>query len=278
MAFYFALFNVSNVNNELRGQRKAERKERDKRRHSLASSNCLSAAKDYRLLPKPQIVLHQPDEDDYPRVSLESINNRRSLSRDSVDRRGSNTSRTARMGSNADQLARELKKVHFRSIKRRRSKEKPNNNNAEEPIWMRRQTVDLSDSYPTDPQKRISDPWVYSIDLEENPPEAESKSRSQSLTHSESWSPESPISNSTNNTNTTLLSSPKQTWLASSETLTESSSQPSVNSEKVWHKPVMGVNALEDWDNEEVERTQEHLKDELQTHVNTWPEMNAKKK
>jgi hypothetical protein len=48
MAFYFALFNVSNVNQELKGQRRAQKRER--RRHSLATSS--HVAKDYRLLPR----------------------------------------------------------------------------------------------------------------------------------------------------------------------------------------------------------------------------------
>ncbi|CAD5209506.1 unnamed protein product [Bursaphelenchus okinawaensis] len=277
MAFYFALFNVSNVNNELRGQRKERR---DKRRHSLASSNCLSTAKDYRLLPKPQIVFQHTDDDALNAVSSESLNHRRSSSRDSGLARSARESRSARLSSHQDQLARELKKVHFRPNKMKKSKERLDVDGAEEPIWMRRQTVDLSDSYPsyTDSSKRVSEPWVYSIDLDENQPETERKSRSQSLSHSESWSPASPISDQTNSnvSNNTLLSSPKQTWLASSETLTESTTS---QGDQVWQKPVMGVNALEDWDNnDEVEKPEEQLKDELQTHINTWPEMNAKKK
>ena len=54
MAFYFALFNVSNVNNELKnnkqGKSKGPQHKGNNRRHSVSSTHNLAI--DYRLLPR----------------------------------------------------------------------------------------------------------------------------------------------------------------------------------------------------------------------------------
>ncbi|KAI1713136.1 hypothetical protein DdX_09208 [Ditylenchus destructor] len=70
MAFYFALFNVANANQDLRDQhrehlqqRRAHEPKHERRRHSVASSSSnRSFFSDYRNLPKPKVINPRPND------------------------------------------------------------------------------------------------------------------------------------------------------------------------------------------------------------------------
>ncbi|KAI6184983.1 hypothetical protein M3Y97_00655400 [Aphelenchoides bicaudatus] len=237
MAFYFALFNVSNVNQELKGRSRANKRER--RRHSLATSSSAHVAKDYRLLPKPKIIFHDNTDNEtvstlvdesgddetsghHPFKYLEakdSLKHRRASSPEGRNAMNTTLSNPIILNN----IEERLKRVQLNTAATHSNGPTASSwteNQEEEQIWIKRNPS------PTHQQMSTlsnEDPWVYSIELER---------RRQNI---------------------------------------KMNKKPPLPEK---HRPAMGVSALE-LRSINSQNEQNQLRADLRRHINTWPEVRA---
>ncbi|KAI6196082.1 hypothetical protein M3Y94_01066500 [Aphelenchoides besseyi] len=287
MAFYFALFNVSNVNQELRGQRKArEQKAKERRRHSLATAGGGHSSKDYRLLSRPKIVLHDPESDTLTtslddttddsisisfqqskEMSTTAMAYRRASSPEAnFHRRNQIVMGKSEVSKMRNQLA--VGQTSLPEVQNHSKRVKFNNQTAsrerlekslfnETEVWIRRDTSGQLEP-PND------NPWVYSIDLNQRNVEAQRR-RSNSSSGTDDRRTSASLS-------TEALLGPLEQLNTTDQT---------ANSH-VWRRRscAMGVSGLElrpTTSNGNLASDEERrLQEDLRRHVNTWPEARGK--
>ncbi|KAI6171915.1 hypothetical protein M3Y98_00915100 [Aphelenchoides besseyi] len=288
MAFYFALFNVSNVNQELRGQRKArEQKAKERRRHSLATAGGHSS-KDYRLLSRPKIVLHDPTDtlttslddttDDSTSISFQQSHEmsttpmgyrRASSPEANFHRRNQIVMGKSELSKMRNQVA--VGRTNLPDVQNHSKRVKFNNQTAsrerlerclfngedETEVWIRRDATGQLE--PTN-----DNPWVYSIELNQRRAESQHR-RSNSSSGTEDRRTSASLS-------TEALLGPMEQLNTIDHT---------ANSH-VWRRRscAMGISGLElrpTTSNGNLASDEERrLQEDLRRHVNTWPEARGK--